>query len=102
MEGGNLASSNELAHLAAQHNPALPTDRRTRKELVNVFRRTGVTGLKIDAHEYLEIKCMESVANVIDVARDLAGDDPVKAQILGQRVRNYSRRLDRAQNIFGE
>ncbi len=68
---------------------------------MNLFRETGLASLKIDAIEHLEVKAMQSIADVIDYARDLAGDDPVKAEMLIQRIRNYSRKLDRAQGIFG-
>ncbi|WP_117210588.1 hypothetical protein [Allorhizocola rhizosphaerae] len=72
-----------------------------RGKLLELFRETGMASAKIDSLEHTEIRCMESISDVIDYARDLAGNDPVKAELLIQRIRNYSRRLDRAQGIFG-
>ncbi len=68
---------------------------------MSLFRQTGIADLKIEALHHLELKSMDSIADVIDYARSLAGDDPVKAQLLSERIRNYARRLDRAQGIFG-
>lgn len=92
---------NELVRRASQHNRMLPMDWRTRKEVVNLFRETGIAALKVDAIEHLEVKAMSSISDVIDYARELAGNDPLKAEMFVQRIRNYSRRLDRAQGIFG-
>jgi hypothetical protein len=96
-----MSSGNELVRRASQHNRMLPTDGRTRKEVVNLFRETGIAALKVDAIEHIELKAMNSISDVIDYARELAGNDPIKAEMFIQRIRNYSRKLDRAQGIFG-
>lgn len=96
-----MASGKDIARAVGQRYPALPTDRRTLARVENIFSETGITGLKIEAHEHIEMRCMESISNVVDLARSLAGDDPIKAQILTERIRAYSRRLDKTQNIFG-
>jgi hypothetical protein len=71
---------------------------RTRRELRQVFAETGVAIIRNDAAASVTRNALKTVTDLVDEARKLAGDDPLKAALALQFVQDYAERTRRTTN----
>lgn len=80
----------ELERRIQERLPGLPMTRRTRRELRQVVAETGVAIVKNDAAATVTRSALKTVTELVDEARKLAGDDPVKVALTLQLVQDYT------------
>lgn len=88
LSGASVPS--ELERRIQERLPGLPMTRRTRRELRQVVAETGVAIVKNDAAATVTRSALKTVTELVDEARKLAGDDPVKVALTLQLVQDYT------------
>lgn len=88
--------SSELQRRMSENLPGLPMDWRTKKKINGIVSDAGVAILATQAGRRVQEEAMIATSDLVDLARELAGDDPLKAALLLNQVQDYARRTGKA------
>lgn len=92
----------ELERRIQERLPGLPLNYSTRRQLRQVFTETGVQIIKNDAAASVTRNAMKNVADLVDDARRMAGDDQAKQVLILRLVQDYADRTAQAnRNVLG-
>jgi hypothetical protein len=99
---GALAPRNNGYLTTTQSPMSLPATRRERREVQRetqeLVRRTGTISRMLDASMIVTEHAMDNIMTLDTRRRQLAGNDPVLNEILGQVEMNYVHAAGRIQN----
>lgn len=92
---------NELERRIQERLPGLPMTRGVRRSFENVMADTGLAVFRDDAAAFVATHNMQNVSNLIDEARAICGDDPMKMAACSQIIKEYVGRARRTQSLLG-